>query len=141
MNDLGFIRVMYLTLTLQSINENKYSYEMYRIKAALIKRLESIVNSEQYITSIQIEDSNNIKYTAGYQTKIYQNQNDDDLEQIFQAKGANIWFNLGEENLLTSSRLMRNKQNLDLTLLGVLNITIDLYRDRKRTRLNSSYVA
>lgn len=113
---------------LQSINENKYSYEMYRIKAALIKRLESIVNSEQYITSIQIEDSNNIKYTAGYQTKIYQDQNKNDLEEISQAQGANIWFNLGEKNLLTSSRLMRNKQNLDLTLLGVLNITIDLYR-------------
>ena len=113
---------------LKLINENKYSYEMYQIKASLITRLESIVNSEQYMTSIQIEDSNQINYTAGYRTKIYYHKSEEDLNQIFAAKGGNVWLNLGGNNLLTASRLIRDKQNLDLSILGTLNITIDLNR-------------
>ena len=111
--------------SLKSINGNKYSYEMYRTKASLIERLESLTTSEKYITSIQIKDTNDITYTAGYKTKIYSNM-DDELTEIKESGGSNVWLKLGEKNLLTASRLIRDKENLNLTELGVFNISIDI---------------
>lgn len=113
---------------LRRINKNKYSYEMYQIKSALINRLESIVNSEQYLTSVRIEDTNDITYTAGYLSKIYDRIQKEDFQKIHEAKGANVWLSLDGHHLLTSSRMIRNKKNLDLTTLGILHMTIDLYR-------------
>jgi two-component system sensor histidine kinase YesM len=111
--------------SLKSINENKYNYAMFRTKASLIKQLESLAASEKYITSIQIKDMNGITYSAGYKTKIY-SEMDDKIKKVRELEGANIWLNLSEENLLTASRLIRDTENLSLTPLGVINITIDI---------------
>lgn len=111
--------------SLKSINENKYNYAMFRTKASLINQLETLAASEKYITSIQIKDINEITYTAGYKTKIYSNM-DDEIKKVEGLKGANTWLNLGERNLLTASRLIRDKENLSLTPLGIINISIDI---------------
>lgn len=111
--------------SLKEINRNKYSYEMYRTKVALIDHLELLINSEKYITSIQIKDINSITYTAGYKTSIYYNMIDE-IKKIKELEGANAWIMLEDGNLLTASRLVKDTENLSLMNLGVFNISIDI---------------
>lgn len=112
---------------LRLINEDKYHYNYitFQTKASLIKRVESLADSVKYITSIQITDMNGGVYKAGYKTKIYSIMNDE-IKEIEALKGTNIWFNLGEREILTASRLIRDKKELSLDPLGIINISIDI---------------
>ncbi|WP_163101948.1 sensor histidine kinase [Peribacillus alkalitolerans] len=111
--------------SLKQIKDNPKAYEVYRTKAKLMDTLVTFATQKRYISSIQIIDYYRKNYVAGFNTKI-KYQSKDILPQVFSNKGANVWAGLENQNKLTATRIIRNKENLSLAYLGTLIITIDM---------------
>lgn len=128
--------------SLIQIRDSLLQYEAYRTKARLIDALVTYATQERYISSIQIMDTFGSKYTAGYNTKIKVGA-EDILPQALEVQGANIWTVSEVKNRLTSARVIRGKENLNLEYLGTLFITIDmniLIRETLDIPINNNFV-
>lgn len=111
--------------SLKQIIKNPKVFETYRTKDKLIEGLVSFATQERYISSLQIIDNQGGTYIAGYNTKIKHNA-EEIVPLALSKKGTNVWDGMENQNKLTAARMIRDKKNLSLELLGTLMITIDM---------------
>ena len=112
---------------LRTITNSQVNFDIFQARMRIIERLLMFANSEQYISSIQVHDVHGEKYISGYNSRINSNVRDL-LPAAFEAGGSNVWTRIDEPNYISSSRLIRRKDNLNLSPLGYLIITIDMNR-------------
>ncbi|GLI86289.1 sensor histidine kinase YesM [Rossellomorea marisflavi] len=111
---------------LRTIQQSNVNFEIYQAKVRLQERLLYFATSEPYIAAIQVIDSSGLKYTYGFNTKVELDKKEI-LPLVAASKGSNVWSKNGEEeNIISSARLIRSKENLDLREMGYLIISVDM---------------
>lgn len=109
---------------LKAIKEDHLDYQAYKARMLLSERLVSYTNMERYITSVQIQDYHRDHYVGGYDPS-FEGHFANYVKEILHDRGANGWFSL-QPNTLLSTRQIRRTENVALDHLGLLGITIDM---------------
>lgn len=111
---------------LRIIQDSDVNIDIYQAKVRLQERLLYFATSEPYIAAIQVIDSSGSKYTYGFNTKVELDKKEI-LPIVAASKGSNVWAkNREEENIISSARLIRSKENLELKKMGYLIISVDM---------------
>ncbi|WP_185970849.1 sensor histidine kinase [Alkalicoccobacillus porphyridii] len=110
---------------MEGINYEYYGYDVYRSRRFLLERLNSYYSQERYVSSIQMLDTLGEYYVVGNQP-INDFIDREWTDEMSAASGANVWMSLSDEGVLVSTREMRKLNDLSLSYLGSVFITIDM---------------
>ena len=110
---------------MEGINYEYYGYDVYRTKRFLLERLNAYYSQERYISSIQMLDTFGEYYVVGNQP-ISHLMNQEWAKEMQTASGANVWRSLSDQGILVSTREMRKLNDLSLSYLGSVFITINM---------------
>lgn len=111
---------------LRKVKAQEPGYELYQRRADLLERLVVLAQEQPYIASIRLVDATGVELIAGYIPR----EKEDAAELTRQAglaAGGNRWLpGAPGDDLLTSVRLIRNKEDLQLDHLGLLVIYVNM---------------
>ena len=111
---------------LRRVKAQEPGYELYQRRADLLDRLVVLAQDQPYIASIRLVDATGVELIAGYIPR--QKEDAGELTRHAElAEGGNRWLpGAPGDDLLTSVRLIRNKENLQLDHLGLLVIYVNM---------------
>jgi len=111
---------------LRKVKAQEPGYELYQRRADLLDRLVVLAQEQPYIASIRLIDATGVELIAGYIPR--QKEEASELTaHAGLAAGGNRWLpGAPGDDLLTSVRLIRNKENLQLDHLGLLVIYVNM---------------